>query len=170
MPELRFKRNTNNGTVATADSATPVRKPSEQALEYVDVTFGLAPSFAEAVRKRVEQLRDPSTREQELKTFQAQVERIRNPETRELELQTLRKRLDGEVEKARVEGSANRKKVTKQLVDQAQKARRRVEETPVYRQVEPVYKKRVEPVYRKRVEPVYKQRVEPTVKKVAERV
>lgn len=162
MPELRFKRNTNNGTVATADDATPARKPSEQALEYVDVTFGLAPSFAEAIRKRFEHLRDSSTREQELKTFQAQVERIRNPETRELELQTLRKRLDAEVEKAKVEGPANRKKVTKQLVDQAQKARRRVEETPVYKQVEPVY--------RKRVEPVYKQRVEPTVKKVAERV
>src|SRR5688572_23784037 len=139
MPQLHFKRNTNNGTAEAADGATPARKPSEQALEYVDVTFGLAPTFAEAVRKRVEQLRDSSTREQELKTFQAQVERIRNPETRELELQTLRKRFDAEVEKAKVEGPANRKKVTKQLVDQAQKARKRVEQTPVYKQVEPVY-------------------------------
>jgi hypothetical protein len=159
MPES--KRNSNKTAEAT-NGATPTRKPSEQALEYVDLTFGLAPTVAEAVRKLVEQLRDPSTREQELKTIQAQIERLRNPETRELELQTLRKRLDAEVEKAKTEGPVNRKKVTKQVVDQAQKARKRVEQTPVYKQVEPVYKKRVEPVY--------KQRVEPTVKKVAERV
>ena len=170
MPQLRMKRNTNNDTAEATNGAAPSRKPSEQALEYVDVTFGLAPTFAEAVRKRVEHLRDSSTRDQELKTFQAQVERLRNPETRELELQTLRKRLEAEVEKAKVEGPQNRKKVTKELVDQAQKARKRVEKTPVYKQVEPVYKKHVDPVVKQRVEPVYKQRVEPTVKKVAERV
>jgi len=170
MPQLRFKRNTNNTTEEAANGATPARKPSEQALEYVDVTFGLAPTFAEALRTRAEKLRDPSTREQELKIFQAQVERLRNPETRDAELETLRKRLDAEVEKAKVEGPEKRKKATKQLVDQAQKARKRVEKTPVYKQVEPVYKKRVEPVVKQRVEPVYRQRVEPTVKKVAERV
>jgi hypothetical protein len=170
MPELRSKRNSNKTAEATTNGATPTRKPSEQALEYVDVTFGLAPTLAEAVRKLVEQLRDPSTRDQELKTIQAQIERLRKPETRELELQTLRKRLDAEVEKAKTEGPVNRKKVTKQLVDQAQKARKRVEQTPVYKQVEPVYKKRVEPVVKQRVEPVYKQRVEPAVKKVRERI
>jgi len=88
-----FKRSTNADTVEATNGATPSRKPSEQALEYVDVTFGLAPSFAEAVRKRVEHLRDSSTREQELKTFQQQIERLRNSETREAELETLRKRL-----------------------------------------------------------------------------
>lgn len=168
MPQLRFKRNTTNGPVE--DAATPTRKPSEHALEYVDVTFGLAPTFAEAVRKQVETLRDPGTREQEVKKFQQQVERLRDPQTRDTELETLRKRLDTEVEKAKVEGPEKRKKATKQLVDQAQKARKRVEATPVYKQVEPVYRKRVEPVVKQRVEPVYKQRVEPTVKKVAERV
>lgn len=156
MPQFRTKTVKPNTAEAT-NGAAPARKPSEQALEVVDVTFGLA----EAARKRVEQLRDSSTREQELKRLQQQVEALRNPSTRDAELETLRKRLDDEVEKAKAEGPAIRRKVTGQLVEQAKKARKRVE---------PVVKQRVEPVVKQRVEPVYKQRVEPTVRKVAERI
>lgn len=176
MPQVRFKPVKRN-TAEAANGATPARKPSEHALEVVDVGFGVAPRLAEAIRKRVEQLRDPSTREQELKTLQQQVEKVRNPSTRDAELEALRTRLDAEVEKAKALGPERRRKATEQFVEQAKKARQRIE--PVYKQrVEPVYKKRVEPLYKqhvepvvkKRVEPIYKQRVEPTVKKVAERV
>lgn len=167
MPQAHTKTIQTNGKVT--NGATPARKPSEQALEFVDVTFGAAPRVAEAVRKSVEQLRDPNTREQELKKFQQQVETLRNPRTRDAELETLRQRLDAEVEKAKAEGPERRRKATEQLVEQAKKARQRIE--PVYKQrVEPVYKRRFEPLVKQRVEPVYKQRVEPTVKKVAERV
>jgi len=178
MPQFRSRTKTVTPNTAEAtNGATPARKPSEQALELVDVTFGAAPRVAEAVRKSTEQLRNPQTREQELKRFQQQVEKLRNPRTRDAEFEVLRKRLDAEVEKAKAEGPERRRKATKQLVDEARKARKRVE--PVYKQrveplvkqhVEPVYKKRVEPLVKQRVEPVYKQRVEPTVKKVAERV
>jgi hypothetical protein len=159
MPQVRFKPINKN--TAESNGATPARKPSEQALEYVDVGFGVAPRLAEAIRKRVEQLRDPSTREQELKTLQQQVEKVRNPSTRDAELETLRKRLDAEVEKAKAEGPERRRKATEQFVEQAKKARKRVE---------PTYKKHVEPTYKKHVEPVYKQRLEPTLKKALERV
>jgi hypothetical protein len=171
MPQAHTKTNTDE-TETTTNGTTPARKPSEQALEVVDVTIGAAPRVAEVVRNEVEKLRDSSTREQELKALQRQVEKLRNSNTREAELEVLRKRWDVEVAKAKAEGPEIRRKVTKQVVDQAKRARGRVEPVygPVYKRVEPVYKKRVEPVVQKRVEPVYKKRVEPTVKRVLERV
>jgi hypothetical protein len=169
MPQAHTK---NNDTEATTNGATTARKPSEQALEVVDVTIGAAPRVTEAVRKQVEQLRDKSTRQAELKSLQRQIEKLRNPRTRDTELEVIRKRLDVEVAKAKAEGPQIRRKVTKQVIDQAKRARGRVEPVygPVYKRVEPVYKKRVEPVYKKRVEPAYKKRVEPTVKRVRERI
>jgi hypothetical protein len=170
MPQAHTKNTTDE--TETTNGATPARKPSEQALEVVDVTFGAAPRVAEVVRNEVEKLRDSTTREQELKSLQRQVEKLRNPQTRDAEIEVLRKRLDVEVARAKAEGPVRRRKVTKQVVDQAKRARDRVEPVygPVYKRVEPVYKRRVEPVVKQRVEPAYKQRVEPTVKRVLERV
>jgi hypothetical protein len=166
MPQAHTK---NQSVKGTENGVAPARKPSEQALEVVDTTFGAVPRVADAVRKRVEQLRDPETRSRELETFQHQVNTLRDPSTRDAEIETIRKRLEHEMEQARIDGPRVRRKVTDQLVDQAKKARKRVE--PVYRErvapvVEPVYRERVAPV----VEPVYRQRVEPTVKRVRERI
>jgi cation transport regulator ChaC len=146
---------------AEQNGASPARKPSEQALEVVDVTFGAMPRVAEVVRETIEKLRDPSTRTQELEALQRRVNTLRDPQTRDGELESLRKSLTAEIERAKVEGPRLRRKATDQFVDQTKKARKRVE---------PVYKDRVEPLYKEHVEPVYKQRVEPTVKKVRERV
>ena len=153
------------------------RKPSEQALQVVDVAVGAVPVAAENVRRTVEQLLDTETRNQELETLQHRVSNLRDANTRPAQVETLRKRLTDEIEKAETRGGDVRRQVTDQVVEQARKARERVE--PVYRdRVEPVYKDRVEPVYKERfepvvkerVEPVYKQRVEPTVKRVRERI
>jgi hypothetical protein len=145
------------------------RKPSEQALQVVDVAVGAVPEAADAFTKTVDQLRDPEARSQELKTLQNQVNNLRDSSTRDAQLETLKQRLTAEVEKAEARGGDIRRQVTDQIVEQARKAREQLE--PVYRdRVEPVYKDRVEPVYQERVEPFYKERVEPTVKKVRERV
>ncbi len=143
--------NTKNGAVAVAS------KPSEQALQAVDVAVGAVPQAADAVRNTVEVWR--------------------KPETRSKELETLRKRLAEEIERAGNRGGDVRKQVTEQLIGQARKARDRVEPVvrervePVYRErLEPVVRERFEPVYRQRVEPVYRERVEPAVKRVRERI
>jgi hypothetical protein len=149
----------------TKDGAAPARKPSEQALEVVDVTFGAVPRVAEAVRTTVEHWRQPETRSEEIETLQKRVSTLRDPKTRNGEIESLRQRFTDEVEKAKVDGTINRRKVTDQVVEQARKARERVE--PVYK---PVYKKRFEPIVRERVEPVYRERVEPTVRRVRERI
>jgi len=167
MPQAHIKHQSVDGT--EQNGVAPARKPSEQALEVVDTTFGAVPRVADAVRKRVDQLRDPSTRSRELETFQHQVNSLRDPSTRDAEIDSIRERLTHEVEQAKAEGPRIRRKVTGQLVDQAKSARKRVE--PVYRErvaplVEPIYRERVAPV----VEPVYRERVEPTVKRVRERI
>jgi hypothetical protein len=150
-----------NGAVA--------RKPSEQALQVVDVAVGAVPQGADAVTKTVDQLRDPEQRSQELQSLQNRVNNLRDSSTRDAQIETLKQNISDEIEKAQARGGDIRRQVTDQVVEQARKARDRVE--PVYRdRVEPTVKKRVEPVYRERVEPVYKERVEPTVKKVRERV
>ncbi|HSD24194.1 MAG TPA: hypothetical protein VLB79_07685 [Solirubrobacterales bacterium] len=151
--------------------ATPAdaRKPSEQALQAVDVAIGAGPTVAENVRTTAETWTNSETRSREIDTLQKRVQTLRNSDGRKSEIETLRKRLAAELEKAEAKGGDVRRQVTDQLVGQARRARNRVE--PVYRErVEPVVKERVEPVYRQRVEPIYKQRIEPTVKKVAERV
>ena len=145
------------------------RKPSEQALQVVDVAVGAVPEAADAFTKTVDQLRDPEARSQELQTLQNQVNNLRDSSTRDAQVETLKQRLTAEIEKAEARGGDIRRQVTDQIVEQARKARDQLE--PVYRErVEPVYKERVEPTVKKRVEPVYKERVEPTVKKVRERV
>jgi hypothetical protein len=153
------------------------RKPSEQALQAVDVAVGAGPTVAEAVRTTAETWTNSETRSQEIEALQKRVQTLRDRKARTTEIESLRKRLGSELEKAETKGGDVRRQVTDQLVGQARRARERVE--PVYRErvepvvkqrVEPVYRERVEPVYRERVEPIYRDRLEPTVKKVRERI
>src|SRR3954468_23321639 len=141
------------------------RKPSEQALQAVDVAVGAGPTVAENVRTTAETWTNSETRSQEIETLQKCVKSFRDAESRNTELESRRKRVSEELQKAETKGGDVRRQVTDQLVGQARKARERVE--PVYRaRVEPVVKRRVEPVYKERVEPIYRDRVEPAVKKV----
>jgi hypothetical protein len=158
------KNKTEEQTVTTND-----RKPSEQALQAVDVAVGAVPTVAEAVRNTAEAWSKSETRSQEIEALQNRVKTLRDPESRTGEIDSLRQRLGSELEKAEAKGGDVRRQVTDQLIGQARKARERVE--PVYRdRVEPVVKERVEPVYRERVEPIYRDRVEPAVKRVRERI
>jgi hypothetical protein len=134
-------------------TATASRKPSEQALQAVDVALGAGPTVADNVRQTAETWTKSETRSQEIDAFQKRVQTLRDSKGRKSEIESLRKRLAEEIEKAEAKGGDVRRQVTDQLVGRARKAR-----------------DRVEPVYRERVEPVYKKRVEPTVKKVVERV
>jgi hypothetical protein len=148
---------------------TETRKPSEQALQAVDVAIGAGPTVAENVRTTAETWTNSEARSQEFDTLQRRVQTLRNSKGRKSEIESLRKRLAAEIEKAEAKGGDVRRQVTDQLIGQARKARDRVE--PVYKErVEPVYKKRVEPVVKERVEPVYRERFEPAVKKVRERI
>ena len=129
------------------------RKPSEQALQAVDVAVGAGPTVAEAVRTTADAWTNSETRSQEIEALQKRVQTLRDRKARTTEIESLRKRLGSELEKAETKGGDVRRQVTDQLVGQARRARERVE--PVYRErVEPVVKQRVEPVYRERVEPV----------------
>jgi hypothetical protein len=144
------------------------RKPSDQALQLVDTAFGVSAGVADAVTKTVDTWRNPESRSQEIETLQQKVSTLRDPQARSTELETLRGRLSSEFERAQERGPEVRRKLTDQVVEQARKARERVE--PVRQRVEPVYRDRVEPVYKERVEPVYRERVEPAVKRVRERI
>ena len=156
-------------TEVAENGSTPGRKPSEQALQAIDVAVGAVPVAAESVRRTVEQLLDTEQRSQELQTLQNRVNNLRDETTRPAQVETLKQRLTAEIEKAQTRGGEVRRQVTDQVVEQARKARERVE--PVYKQrVEPVVKERVEPVYKQRVEPVYKERFESQVKRVRERI
>ena len=153
----------------TAAPTTNGRRPSEQALQAVDVAIGAGPTVAENVRTTAETWTNSEARSQELDALQKRVQTLRNSKGRKSEIETLRKRLGSELEKAEAKGGDVRRQVTDQLVGRARKARERVE--PVYRErVEPVVKERVEPVYKQRFEPIVKERVEPAVKKVRERI
>jgi hypothetical protein len=172
-PILQMAKTTEEKTEVTTNG----RKPSEQALQAVDVAVGAVPTVAENVRSTADTWRNSETRSQEIETLQKRVQTLRDPKARTTEIESLRKRLGSEIEKAEAKGGDVRRQVTDQLVGQARKARDRVE--PVYRErVEPVVKERVEPVYRERfqpvvkerVEPIYRDRVEPAVKKVRERI
>jgi hypothetical protein len=124
-------------------------KPSQQALQAVDVAVGAVPTVAGAVRNTADTWR--------------------KSESRSKELELLRERLGTELEKAEERGGDVRRQVTDQLVGRARKARERVE--PVYRdRVEPIYRQHVEPVVRDRVQPIYRDRLEPAVKRVRERI
>ena len=153
------------------------RKPSEQALQAVDVAVGAVPTAFENVVNTAETWRKSETRSQEIEALQNRVKTLRDPEARTAEIDSLRQRLGSEIEKAEAKGGDVRRQVTDQLIGQARKARERVE--PVYRdrvepvvreRVEPVYRERVEPVVKQRVEPIYRDRVEPAVKRVRERI
>jgi hypothetical protein len=124
---------------------TDSRKPSQQALQAVDVAFGAVPTAAEAVRNTADTWRNPETRSQEIETLQKRVSTLREAEARTSEIESLRRRLGSELEKAETKGGDVRRQVTEQLIGQARKAR-------------------------ERVEPVYRERVEPTVKRVRERI
>ena len=145
------------------------RKPSEQALQAVDVAIGAGPTVAENVRTTADTWRKSETRSREIETLQKRVKSLRDSKGRTSEVDALRKRLGDEIEKAEAKGGDVRRQVTDQLIGQARKARERVE--PVVKdRVEPVYRERFEPVVKKRVEPIYRDRVEPAVKRVRERI
>ena len=135
------KKKTEEQTEVITDG----RKPSEQALQAVDVAFGAVPTVAEAVRNTADTWRNPETRSQEIETLQKRVSTLREAEARTSEIESLRRRLGSELEKAETKGGDVRRQVTEQLIGQARKAR-------------------------ERVEPVYRDRVEPTVKRVRERI
>ena len=135
------KTQTQTKTEATATG----RKPSDQALQAVDVAIGAGPTVAETVRTTAETWTNSEARSQEIDALQTRVQTLRDSEGRKGEIETLRKRLAAELEKAEAKGGDVRRQVTDQLVGQARKAR-------------------------ERVEPVYRERVEPAVKKVVERV
>jgi hypothetical protein len=124
---------------------TEGRKPSEQALQAVDVAVGAVPTVAGAVRNTADTWRNPETRSQEIETLQKRVSTLRDAETRTSEIESLRRRLGSELEKAETKGGDVRRQVTEQLIGRARKAR-------------------------ERVEPVYRERVEPTVQRVRERI
>ena len=154
-------KSNNQGKNRTTAATTAGRKPSEQALQAVDVAIGAGPTVAENVRQTAETWTNSEARSQEIDTLQKRVQTLRNSQGRKSEIETLRKRLAAEIDKAEAKGGDVRRQVTDQLIGQARRARGRVE---------PVYRQRVEPIYKQRIEPVYRERVEPTVKKVAERV
>ena len=135
------KTQTQTKTEATATG----RKPSDQALQAVDVAIGAGPTVAETVRTTAETWTNSEARSQEIDALQKRVQTLRDSEGRKGEIETLRKRLAAELEKAEAKGGDVRRQVTDQLVGRARKAR-------------------------ERVEPVYRERVEPAVKKVVERV
>ena len=168
---------TKTKTEEKTEVTTTDRKPSEQALQAVDVAVGAVPTVAENVRTTAETWTNSETRSQEIETLQKRVQSLRDSKGRNTELESLRERLSSELQKAETKGGDVRRQVTDQLIGQARKARERVE--PVYRdrvepvvkeRVEPVYRERVEPVVKERVEPIYRDRVEPAVKKVRERI
>ena len=156
---------TKTKTEEKTEVTTNGRRPSEQALQAVDVAVGAVPTVAENVRSTADTWRNSETRSQEIETLQKRVQTLRDPKTRTTELESLRDRfgseLRSELQKAETKGGDVRRQVTDQLVGQARKARERVE---------PVYRDRVEPVVKERVEPIYRDRVEPAVKKVRERI
>jgi hypothetical protein len=135
------KKKTEEQTEVITDG----RKPSEQALQAVDVAVGAVPTVADAVRNTADTWRNPETRSQEIETLQKRVSTLRDAEARTSEIESLRRRLGSELEKAETKGGDVRRQVTDQLIGQARKAR-------------------------ERVEPVYRERVEPTVKRVRERI
>jgi hypothetical protein len=152
---------TKTSKTETKTEATTDRKPSDQALQAVDVVIGAGPTVAENVRTTAETWTNSERRSQEIDALQKRVQTLSEAEGRKSEIESLRKRLAAELEKAEAKGGDVRRQVTDQLVGQARKARERVE---------PVYRERVEPVLKERVEPVYRERVEPAVRKVRERI
>jgi hypothetical protein len=145
MPTKTSSTKTQTQTQTKTEATATGRKPSDQALQAVDVAIGAGPTVAETVRTTAETWTNSEARSQEIDALQKRVQTLRDSEGRKGEIETLRKRLAAELEKAEAKGGDVRRQVTDQLVGQARKAR-------------------------ERVEPVYRERVEPAVKKVVERV
>src|SRR3954452_23689034 len=141
----KTKTQTQTQTQTKTAATTDGRKPSEQALQAVDVAIGAGPTVAENVRTTAETWTNSQARSQEFDALQKRVQTLRNSKGRKSEIETLRKRLAAELERAEAKGGDVRRQVTDQLVGRARKAR-------------------------ERVEPVYRERFEPAVKKVRERV
>jgi hypothetical protein len=170
---IQMPKKTDQKTEVTENGS----KPSQQALQAVDVAVGAVPTVADAVRNTADTWRKSGTRSQEIESLQKRISTLRDSGARTSEIELLRERLGNELEKAGERGGDVRKQVTEQLIGQARKARDRVE--PVYRErvvpvvtdrVEPLYRQHVEPVVRDRVEPIYRDRLEPAVKRVRERI
>ena|SRR5436190_10590298 len=123
--KTKTKTTTEQKTATTGTS----RKPSDQALQAVDVSIGVVPTVADNVRGTAETWRKPETRSQRIETLQKRVKNFRDPEARTSEIKALRKRLGSELEKAEAKGGDVRRQVTEQLIGQARKARERVEPT-----------------------------------------
>ena len=113
-------------TKTTQATTTDGRKPSEQALQAVDVAIGAGPTVAQNVRTTAETWTNSETRSQEIDTLQRRVQTLRKAEGRKSEIETLRKRLAAEIEKAEARGGDVRRQVTDQLIGQARKARKTV--------------------------------------------
>ena len=116
-------------TEETTEVITDGRKPTEQALQAVDVAVGAVPTVADTVRSTAETWRNSETRSQEIETLQKHVSTLRDSQSRTTEIESLRKRLGAEIEKAEAKGGDVRRQVTDQLIGQARKARERVEPT-----------------------------------------
>src|SRR6266480_3444818 len=104
---------TQTKTQTTADG----RKPSEQALQAVDVAIGAPPTVAEAVRNTAETWTNSETRSQELNALQKRVQTLRDANGRKSEIESLRKRLGSEIEKAEAKGGDVRRQVPEQITD-----------------------------------------------------
>jgi hypothetical protein len=168
MPQKTTAK-TEAKTEVKTETAVSGRRPSEQALQVVDVAVGTPPTVAETVRNTAETWTNSETRSKEIDAFQKRVQTLRDADGRKSEIESLRQRLAAELEKAEAKGGDVRRQVTDQLIGRARKARERVE--PVYKErVEPVYRERLEPVVKKRVEPLYRDRLEPAVNRVRERI
>ena len=135
MPTKTSSTKTQTQTKTEATAAD--RKPSDQALQAVDVAIGAGPTVAETVRTTAETWTNSETRSHEIDVLQKRVQTLRDSKGR--------KRLAAELEKAEAKGGDVRRQVTDQLVGRARKARERVE---------PVYRERVEPAVKKVVERV----------------
>jgi molecular chaperone GrpE (heat shock protein) len=92
----KTKTKTQEKTTAT----TEARKPSEQALQAVDVVIGAGPTVADNVRTTAETWTNSEKRSQEIDTLQKRVQTLREAEGRKSEIESLRKRLAAELEKA----------------------------------------------------------------------
>src|ERR1051325_9895744 len=93
-------------------AGTNGRKPSEQALQAVDVAVGAVPTVAEAVSNTADTWRKSETRSQEIDTLQKRVKTLRDPKARTSEIDSLRQRLKSEIEKAEAKGGDVRRQVT----------------------------------------------------------
>src|SRR5687768_12974599 len=98
-------------TEEVIENGTAPRKPSDQALQAVDVAVGAVPTVADNVRHAVDQWRHAGTRSQEIETLQARISNLRDANTRPAQLETLKRQFEAEVEKANKRGTDVRKQV-----------------------------------------------------------